>query len=388
MKRTTKLIITSIPLFFSVSSLAAVTAVNGIGTRSSALQAFTGVADDPSAIYYNAGGISQIHKKEVQIDASINMPRLSYTNSNNNVTARATKISFGGDAFIVVPMKNHFTFGFGLYSPFARDAQYPVTAATSSLPERSRIMRVDMVPTLAYAFNHYVSLGVSFVYSWIYNSSSIFATSERAQGDGATGQAGLLIHLSKKLRLGITYRGEENARMSGEGNDNGFAIGTNRTYYSSTLPFPAVAVVGLSYQANQNWLFAGSVGEEFWSDFQENKRNYANGAVVTNAVDGYDAYNFRLGTEYRPHHSNNAYRLGLAYLTPGTPTRNLTPSKPDFTIYSVSLGYSRYFKNVRLDVSYMYELSPKRTAGSNNALFPGTYQAHNSFIMAGAVFKI
>src|SRR3989338_3321534 len=82
---------------FPLSSYASFSAVPGVGVRGDTLQAFIGLADDPSAIYYNPGGLTQVKGTEVDVSTALIMPRMKYVNSNNNVETRSTQKAMDGD---------------------------------------------------------------------------------------------------------------------------------------------------------------------------------------------------------------------------------------------------------------------------------------------------
>lgn len=71
----------------SHTSYAGGTAVNGEGIRGSTMQAFTAVADDPSAIYYNPAGLTQLKGTNVQASATYIAPNVKY---NNTITQSQT----------------------------------------------------------------------------------------------------------------------------------------------------------------------------------------------------------------------------------------------------------------------------------------------------------
>lgn len=369
--------------FFCNNSFAGNTANNGVAPRAQSMQAFTAVADDPSAIFYNPAGLVQVKGTQFDNGVAIILPHQSYTNTNNNVETTSSITAFAPNLFLSTDKIKPVVLGFGVYSPFARDAKFNINPATLNLPNKSTFVRIDFVPTVATRINEHIAIGAGFVASHIRIDPDIAGLKERTRGYGFTGQGGIMIFLPHKVKLGFNYRGPMTAHLRGDGNLGPFA-GTFRT----TLKFPAVATIGAAWQATQTFLVSTSFGYEFWHTLTTVNKPYNNpvfapvSALVINAK---DSYNIRGGFIYRPSHENE-FRGGYSYLSAAIPAANIVPAIPDFYEHHFSAGYSRYMGPWRFDVGYEYAFARNRF--SANPLFPGNHKADMHVILLGFAYKI
>ena len=161
---------------------------NGVAPRAKSMQnAFTAVADDPSAIFYNPAGLTQIEGTELYASLAFILPDLDYANSNTGISSGSTKKALGYNVFFSTDLVEPVRLGFGVYAPFARLTNYTANAAVGSLPHKSDLLRLDFVPTVAVHVGPYVSVGLGFVASHIQASSSILGFDEHGSGYGLTG---------------------------------------------------------------------------------------------------------------------------------------------------------------------------------------------------------
>ncbi len=374
-------LILSLPLLFSLcltKTYAGGTSVNGIGARAETMQAFNAVADDPSAIFYNPAGITQI--KGIQAEGSIGLLRTeqNYTNALNGVKTNSTTYDPAPALFIVDNDLQNITLGIGLYAPFARHGDYGVNAASFFSPLMSTLVRIDLVPTIAFNVGPYISVGIGIVGSYVKSDLKALGLYDTASGTGATGQIGVLIKPNNVFKLGITFRGQEITHLSGDSTFNFASSG-----FDSNLRFPNILSIGAAWRVVPEVTIAGQFDEEFWGNIQRIRKKYYNplfdakfGVIQLNAR---NTQTYRLGAIYR-YNPQNEFRVGWAYATNATPQTNIFPIILDFSGNIYDIGYSRYFRNCRLDLGYEYSYANPRTGGT---VFPGHYTLNIHTILLG-----
>lgn len=367
------------------SSWAGVVTVNGTAVRAETMQAFTAVADDPSAIYYNPAGLTQVKGTEVDSSYMLILPNVKYSNSAmGGLSTGSTRVSFGPNLFISTDKVNPVTLGLGLYAPFARATRYPINLATYNAPLNSSLLRLDLAPTVAYEVNPYLSIGAGLIVSRIAISQDVFGFSERGLGYGVTGQAGVLVKLNKQFKVGVDYRGPMTARINGTGSVATFSNNS----FSTRLPFPGMLSAGFAWQITDPLLFSFSYEYEMWSRLRSITRQYANPIINTFSTTTLNAKNvgdYRFGLAYKPDNEYE-YRVGYSYFPTALPASSNTPVIPDFNTHVFSIGYSRYFKKWRFDVGYEYCHMIPFTG--TQTLFPGTYHAGLNTVMLGVAYTI
>ncbi len=352
----------------------------GVAPRAESMQAFTAVADDPSAVFYNPAGITQLIGTQFDNGLLIILPNLKYTNSNNNVQASSDKPAYGGSFFITTDYTKPVYLGFGFYAPYARVSRYsPQNAATLNLPMDATILRLDFTPTLAWQINPMFSVGASFIMSRLTANSNILGFSERGHGFGVTGQLGALAKLGHAVKLGINYRAPEKSSFTGTGSLSGVGQGD----FTSQLRLPGVLSAGAAWQATQKLLLSFTYEYEMWDYVNNLNRSYnlpAINAFSNNIFNGKNVSNYRAGVLYRLTPCNEL-RAGFSYLPAAIPFSNIVPAQPDYNTYIYSVGYSYYFHQLRLDAGYEFAHMPAITG--TNPIFPGSYSNKVNSIMLG-----
>lgn len=357
-------------------------AVNGVATRGETMQAFTAVADDPSAIYYNPAGIRQVPGTEIEGGVSYIMPHQEFKNSMNGSDTQSEFNIFDPNLFATTQYFQNVTFGIGVYSPFARKTNFDRTLAVYNMTHRSEIVRLDVAPTVAFDLGKYVSAGVGFVASHVYMNSKVFNLEEDGDGYGYSGQGGILIKLPRQVHIGAVYRGRMTANLDGDGKYSG--INGN---YNANVHFPATYGVGVSWQPASRWLLSLEYDRELWSFMTDVTRHYKQpllNQLGHSVVDGQDSDNYRIGIIYC-FDPKNELRAGYSFVAIAVPGKNMIPAQPDYDTQVVSLGYSHYFEKMRLDLGYEFAFTNDQK--SDNQFFPGTHQAHVNMLHLGLTYN-
>lgn len=361
--------------------------VVGVAARAQSMEAFTAVADDPSAIYYNPAGLTQISDTEVNANANYISSSLDYTNSLNQYSSSANDGVLAPSLFLASGDTAPVYLGLGVYAPFGRKNEYEINPAVYNLDQSSSIVRLDFVPTIAFKLGPYISLGASIVGSRIDAAANTLGINQVGHGYGVTGQGGVLVTLPKGVKLGVDYRGPEDGTISGTGTWNA-PFGVNTDTFDASFRFPAVLSAGVSWQVVQQLLLSFDYNYEMWSYLDQITPKYTNlylSAVTGAPVNGKNSNDFRGGLMYRPNLANE-FRLGGLYVEKAVPAPNIIPSQPDFSGAGAAVGYSRYYRKWRFDIGYEYGKMFERTG--TNTYFPGNYSGHLNTVLAGINYSI
>lgn len=365
-------------------SFAGYTAVNGVATRAQSMQAFVGVADDPSAIYYNPAGITQVEGTQVDTSGVVVFTDQDYNNSGvpGNPSTNSSQIPYGANVFMTTDKVSAVHLGLGVYAPFARDSKYDINGATYDMKHYASITRIDLAPTLAMDINEYVSVGLGPVLSHVTERSSIMGVYTKGKGQGYTGQAGVLFKLPHQIKIGLSYLGKEHSRTTGNGEMTG-----SDDAYTMYLNFPDIYRIGASWQINEKWFVSAGYELEGWSYLKKVKYNYTDptlASVGEITVDGKDSSNYRIGVDYKPN-DNNEFMAGYSYVEAAVPTDYIIPAKPDYNVNYFSIGYSHYINAWRFDAGYEFGISSTRETSS--VLFPGDYKVQVSCFSLGISYN-
>jgi len=375
--------------------------------------AFTGQADDPSAIYFNPAGLTQLKGQNVMVGVSYvreNGNEFTGTTPVDNTTA--IKHESQKDLNFFIPNMYYtktnastgFAYGVGIFSPFGLGQEYG-NGDTSIF--RNQITKIDLMtivvnPTIAFKVNEFLSVGVGI--DWMYGKAELAKTAVvpgvgniynldlDGDGDAWGYNFGLLLKPSANLRIGANYRSPFNLKMKdgdveirninstvpfippGVTAAQVFGGTSFDTKGSATIGMPATFALGVSYtmdkltvNADADWTFWHSFSS-LPIDIKDNK-----GALLpdSNAPKNWkDVVAVRLGAEYRVT-DPLALRAGFVYDPSPVPAATLGPELPDSDRLNYMVGAGYKIGKVTIDGALMYIDKKDRTV--SNPQFNGTW---------------
>lgn len=376
--------------FFHTKAIAGNNKNFGVSTRAQTMGgAFTAVADDASAIFYNPAGLVQIKDFGFLNDAAGVMPASTYTNYINGFSESNNKAAFGPSSFIAKRVNKAIVLGMGLYAPFARVTSYPASLALMGFRVKSRTLQLSLAPVAAIALTKRLSFGLGPSFNYEYLSVSAFGLKQKADGYTVSGVFSLFYALTEKWKLGATYHTPTSVRTTGKGRGTFFMQPVHDGLIAKYRN-PGYLDLGTSIQLSRQLLFAAGFGAEFWQNTKIAQFIYEN-AALTNMVNfnSHDSYNAHVGIEYR-FKEKHALRLGYAYLQHAIPPEGIFPGVLDFDIDLFSAGYSYFYKqNWRFDLGV--EIANAHDAVKLSPAFNpfvGLYQARLNTIWLGINYQV
>jgi long-chain fatty acid transport protein len=389
-------------LFASSTSFAAGFRLPEAGVKAMGMGfAFTAQADDPSAIYFNPAGLTQLKGQNVMVGGT-------YVRENGGEFTGTTPLSAGPgetqkDLNFFIPNayytrttnSGYIAYGVGIFAPFGLGQEYN-DRNTSIF--RNQITRIDLQtvvvnPTIAFKIDEMLSVG--FGIDWMYGKAELAKTpvvpgvgnlyNLDLDGDGdAWGyNFGLLLKPSPNLRIGASYRSPFNLEVKdadvivtninpayGSG-----ALGTtpSNTKGSATIAMPATFALGAAYtmgrltvEADADWTF--------WHSFRSLPITIQNQVPTLFSTDApkrwEDVVALRLGAEFRVT-DPLALRAGFAYDPSPVPADTMGPELPDADRFNYMVGAGYKIANWTIDGAFMYVDKKDRTA--TNPQFSGTW---------------
>jgi len=384
--------------------------------------AFTAQADDPSAIYFNPAGLTQLDGQNVKVGAT-------YVRENGGTFTGTTPLSGGAqisetqkdltflipNAFYTRKVSPRLVYGIGLFAPFGLGQEYE-SRDTSYF--RNQITKIELMtlavnPTVAWKVNDMLSVGagLDFLYGKArlektgvvflgppVNNLNIFKLDLDGDGTAWGYNVGLLLTPSRQVRVGFAYRSPFHLQIK-DGDVTLFGIdntvpfvppgvtaatvfgGTSfTTKGSTTLNLPATAALGVAYTRDRLTLEA-DVDWTFWHsyraldiDIRDNKALLPDSHTPK---DWNDTAAFYVGGEYRVT-DPLALRLGFRYDPTPVPAATMGPELPDADrlYYCAGAGYKH--AGWTFDVAYMYIDKKDRTVNNINLTagtgFNGTWK--------------
>jgi len=132
--------------------------------------AFAATADNPSAIYYNPAGITQLDGTRILTGSYAISFREKVTPAaagSSSFTNTNQEFQLAPHLFITTKAKNSpFAFGLGIYSPYGLSVEYPDNTPFRTTARQGKIVYVAINPVVAWKIHQSLSLaaGPSFNY--------------------------------------------------------------------------------------------------------------------------------------------------------------------------------------------------------------------------------
>jgi long-chain fatty acid transport protein len=392
--------------------------------------AFTAQADDPSALFYNAGGLAFVDKQEFSIgDTWIHGSKAEFEGANpfpgEGYRAEQKKLSeFPPHAYWVRPINAQWKVGLGLTTPFGLTTEWenPEQFAGRFLSTKAALRAFDINPTIGWQITPTFGLGVGaiarvsdveliryagannpFTQSFV-NVGKLDLKADFSEGYGFN--IGILNKFNNSFSWGLSYRSqitvdyEGDARLSqiSTGNAQFDAVLRTRLPFNTKLPvktaidFPDEASLGLAFAITPNLLVETDANWTGWSSFKQVKIDFTGGATnslpdTTIRESWEDVYNYRLGIRWTTSPTSQ-WRAGYVYDETPQREEGVSPLLPDANRNGFSLGYG-YTGGLKADFAVMYLPFDERTRSKSfpgEGAFFGTYNTTAWLLAATLTF--
>jgi long-chain fatty acid transport protein len=359
--------------------------------------AFVATADNPSAIYYNPAGISQLKSNHVQFGLLNYLGLNTYFESTSGQDVQSD--------FEILPVPeiyytyshpdSAFAFGFGIYAPFGLGVQWPHDPVMHQYAIESRLQYVTINPVVAWKPHPTLSIGAGpmFNLSHIkFRRGLLTATDEFLfKGDDfSVGfNAGILWQPLEEWSFGINYRSAATMHYDGETSyDPGVSIPPADT--KADVHFPQIVCAGVSYRPTTNWNIEVNVDYTDW--------NNINTVVLkgtSNLGFPFDLpfqFNWRQSWYYEVgatrYFENGWYvSAGYFYCSETCPDSTFTPLIPDTVLHVGSIGFGRAGERWDWAVAAQLIMGPERSITTSPSAPSGTYQLIIPTVSASIGYK-
>jgi long-chain fatty acid transport protein len=237
--------------------------------------AFIATANNPSAIFYNPAGITQLEGTQVQFGAhnlAVNAEFESLDGTRHAET-KSDIASVPQFYFTYSPKNSQFSFGAGLYAPFGLALEWPTNTPFRTLAEEGRLTYITFNPVAAWKIlpNLSIAAGPTINYSKIKLRQGIgFSPGDEFGFDGSGwdfgATAGLLWKPHEKWSVGVNYRSPNTINFKGSSQMKPYAPGEST---SAELNFPQSAGLGVAYMPTPQWNFEAYVTWTDWDTLKE-----------------------------------------------------------------------------------------------------------------------
>jgi len=335
--------------------------VQGLG---SAFSGSTTNLKDPSTIFFNPAGMTQLQGTQAQAGVNLLIPN---SKVKDNGTTAPVGITAGvgpgsGNPYDPTPVPNGYLShqisdnlwaGIGVSAPFGLGSDYGETWFGRFDSTKTELAVIDIQPTVAYKINDWASIGVGVNFQHsdadLRNHVNLVGlglgegTSKLTGKDWGYGYSiGLQFKPWETTTIGLNYKSEVHHNLDGKIQVNALATGNPVAALTSNgkakLVTPDHATFGIAQQLNDRWTVQGQATWFGWNNFDNISAFRDSGALASRVDQNYQTtWAFALGAEYIASEAWT-FRAGMQF--DQTPTTDLyrTTRTPDGDRTWVSLG--------------------------------------------------
>ncbi len=362
--------------------------------------AFTGLADDPSAIYFNAAGITQLNGIHLMLGSTMIAPVFSFRGVAPTVTEYdATKQTFFPVHFYATyGVNKDLAIGLGFTSPFGLGSKWDDNWVGRYLAIETSLQVFAVTPVVAYKVLDNLSVSAGLVYSFANVKISQKTPQTPFAGDAFTHlegkdnsawgyNFGVFFKPSEDLSLGVSYHSQIKYKFKGTATTTGAAqlvseLPNGDAQANLTTPFNLA--FGAAYRVLPKLLLSADFQYVGWSSYDTLTINFSNPTTTVSSPRMYDnSFIVRLGGEYNLT-DNLDLRAGIYFDKNPVKPEYVNPSLPEANRlgFSFGLGY-KLMDNMSVSAAYLYIRNSQLTVTDSqehyslgNSGFNGTYNAY------------
>jgi long-chain fatty acid transport protein len=369
--------------------------------------AFTAQADDPSALFYNAGGLAFFDETEFAVGFThIRSTEAEFQRAGSStVEEQETLAEFPPHAYWIQPINEAFRFGLGIESPFGlvTEWQNPDDFSGRFLSTRAALRAIDVNPSIGWRVTPKLGLGFGAIARFsdveydrhvpvtippfgTFDVGRVALESDMESGYGFN--FGVLHRYNDSFSWGFSYRSKVEVEYGGSARFTQIPTGIppidaavraqipfdQDLDVETEIEFPDMASLGFNVALTARTRMEVDVNWTGWSSFDELPVTFVGIPPLSSTIpQGWDdAMNYRLGFQWTAP-LGDEWRFGYVFDETPQPDEAVSPLLPDADRNGFSVGYGHQFNATRLDLAVMYLPFDERTTSTQHNGLNGTY---------------
>lgn len=379
--------------------------VTGVGRANAGVAA---MASDPSTIFYNPAGMTDLAGPVVAAAGHLIMPRARLENRGSTASGPLTggAVAYAGtndDPFSPTPVGNVYAaapvfggrgwLGLGVTAPFGLVTEYDETFFGRYDSLKSKLLTIDVAPTAAVAVTKWLSVGFGLDVQWAH-AELVNAIPDPLTAGGPTPQTdgrldlrgdnwgvgynvGLLVKPLPTTRIGLHYRSAMTHDLEGTATVSGLsgplAALNNQSGGTAKLKLPDILSLGVSHDITPRLTMLGQVWLYGWNRFDEVRVDLDGGPDDIVMTQNYrNTLATAVGAEYRLNESWTL-RGGFQYDQTPTVAEYQSTRVPDGDRYWLAVGSGyRLSDQISLDVAYAHVFIDEHDIDRTDTFYSGT----------------
>lgn len=364
--------------------------------------AFTAIANDASAIYWNGAGLTQLGNNQVMLGTALIMPSSTFRGVSPDITEykMEKQLFYPSHMFAAFRANEKTVVGIGFTTPYGLGTKWEKNWVGKYLAIETELQTFAFMPTWAYSLTDELSISAGFQYSFATvlitrkNSQApftgdAFITLDGKDTEGFGYQFGLMYKPSSKFSIGASFHSEVDYKFKGTAESEGTQalIDAKRLPNSDVeakLTTPMNIAVGIAFDPISQVTLSLDYQFIGWSSYDVLAVDFIDPDFedLASPRDYEDSFIGRFGFEYR---LSPVLSLlgGVYYDNNPVSTAKLNPSLPDANRLGFSGGFDfKVSQKFGVSASYLFIRNEELTVTDSQedytsgiSPFNGTYNS-------------
>ncbi len=347
---------------------------NVVGARAIGMGgAFTAVADDPTAVWYNPSGTAIYGDNVGYVGGELVFANRSYTPDAQSTLGQAgitNKITENtGATFIPVlgfttrfglgkNAPTRFAFSIAAYDAYGGSISFNPSSVTSAGKvigiTSSKVLSYEVAPTLAYQVSDRLSVGASLrigvnTFS-VDDTETAFAANLSGTGVGVGATLGAMVKLHRMVQVGLVYRSPMSVAISGTSPVSIGSAAPTQQDFGVHIHWPQSAGAGIAVTPYSRIMLSAQADWTGWSSLQKLDLTVA-GIAVPKELRYMDTYAVHIGaqgiiTRWL------LLRVGYTYDSNAIPDRDVRRENEDAVKQTIAAGFGLHFWKIFIDGAF------------------------------------
>ncbi|HEY1660931.1 MAG TPA: outer membrane protein transport protein [Verrucomicrobiae bacterium] len=359
--------------------------------------AFTATADDPSAIYYNPAGITQLPGEQISIGAYIISADSKFSSPSGNAKTDTTPQPVP-QLYATYTLTNlPLSFGLGVYAPYGLSVNWGNNTPFNSIAEKGSLEYVCVNPVAAWKVSKTLSvaIGPNFNFSQVGLQNALFFSPGNrfnftGEGWDIGYNAGILWQPDPMWSFGLNYRSGTEITYRGRAGQNfgpPFATSVNS---SATLHFPKYVTGGISFRPTANWNFEFDLDWSQWDVDKSATFSATPFGPQTLTFNFQDSFIFEFGATRQLWNGYFA-SVGYMYSENSCPSTTYNPLIDDADLSLGGVGFGHHGKRIDWMAAFQFAYAQRNVSGGQPSLSGqtanGKYTVFNKALNISATYK-
>jgi long-chain fatty acid transport protein len=340
--------------------------------------AFVATADDPSAIYYNPAGLTQLQGQELSAGAYLIQLTADYHSALNGQTSSLkTATQLVPQLYYAwAPAGARWAVGLGVYAPFGLSTDWSNSADLYEFATKNEETYTTFNPVFAWRLTDTLSIGggltinhlqVDLRRGVILPSDPTASFRFNAAGNDTGYNFGLRWQPAGEHAFGLSYQARTNFGVSGTSDLNPLIIGEPAR---ADFAFPEVVIAGYSYRPTPLWNLEANIDWTNWTCLKTVVISKASGPVPL-------AFNWQASCFYElglTRYLSDGWEMSAGYTLSqnSVPDATWNPAVPDATRDFLCAGVGYAQGPVRFMLTLQRGLAGTREVNSGQRTLAGS----------------